>query len=503
MPTAAIARSILTPSGVWRVAAQSLLAILALAVVTFVSTWLRPADTQLTSAALLYLVIVVLLSLNGSFASAAIVSLIAVIFLEDIAAPPLFSLSFAEPLELVAPPVFLTTALVITRLVSRMRGSLQELRTSLEDLQRAEAASRRQAALLDLTHDTVVARDMDDVVTFWNRGAQELYGWAVEEAVGRVTHELLQTEFPAPLDEITAELTSTGRWEGELIHTRRDGSKVVVASRWSLQRDAAALPIATLETNNDITARKHAEEALLRSHAELAHVTRVTTLGELTASIAHEVNQPLTAIVADANAALNWLAMTDPDLGKVRETLSAIIKDGERAADVLIRIRNLLARSAQPHEPCNLFRVIRDALPLVRSEFARYAIRVQTSVAADLPAVMGDYIQLQQVLLNLLLNAAEASKEVVPERRRVTVCAAVRRGEQQTCAVVEVRDAGVGIRETEFAQLFDAFYSTKPHGLGMGLSISRAIIERHGGRLWATANPDYGATFHFSLPTLP
>jgi C4-dicarboxylate-specific signal transduction histidine kinase len=229
----------------------------------------------------------------------------------------------------------------------------------------------------------------------------------------------------------------------------------------------------------------------------------VTTLGELTASIAHEVNQPLTAIVADANAALNWLATADPDLGKARETLSAIMKDGERAAGVLVRIRNMLSRSAQPHAPCSLCRVIREAIPLVRSEYARYAIRLQTSLAADLPAVMGDCIQLQQVLLNLLLNAAEASKEIAPERRRVTVCAAVRRGAQRTCAVVEVRDAGVGIRESEFAQLFDAFYSTKPNGLGMGLSISRGIIERHGGRLWATANPDYGATFHFSLPALP
>jgi PAS domain S-box-containing protein len=166
---------------------------------------------------------------------------------------------------------------------------------------------------------------MNDVITFWNRGAQELYGWAMEEAVGSVTHKLLHTEFPAPLEKITAQLTRTGRWEGELIQTRRDSSKVVVASRWSLQRDAAALPIATLETNNDITARNQAEEALLRTQAELAHITRVTTLGELTASIAHEVNQPLTAIVADANAALNWLATADPDLGRARETLSAIM----------------------------------------------------------------------------------------------------------------------------------------------------------------------------------
>ena len=410
MPTAAIASSLLLPSGLRRVFGQSMLAVAALVAVTLACARVQPGEPQLTAAALIYLVIVVLLSLNGSFGGAVVVSIISVIFLQDLATPPLFSLSLDEPLDLVALAAFLTTALVITRLVSRMRGSLERLRLSLDELRRAEAATRQQAALLDLTHDTVFVRDARDLITFWNRGAQELYGWTATEAVGRMTRELLQPQFPVPLADILAELHRTGRWEGELTHTRRDSTQVVVASRWSLQRDAKAMPVATLETNNDITARRQAEDALLRAQTELARVTRVTTLGELAASIAHEVNQPLTAIAADSNAALNWLAAEQPDLGIVRATLVAIVKDSERAASVFARIRGMLSRSALPHQLCDLSDIVRETLPSVRVQFARHAIRLEASPGSELPFVMGDAVQLQQVLLNLLMNAAEASE---------------------------------------------------------------------------------------------
>jgi two-component system, LuxR family, sensor kinase FixL len=147
----------------------------------------------------------------------------------------------------------------------------------------AEEALRVQASLLDLTHDTVFVRDMNDSITYWNRGAEELYGWKKEEAIGQVSHQFTQTIFPAALEEINEELLRTGRWEGELTHTRRDGTQVVVASRWSLQRDEQERPAAILETNNDITERKRAEEALSKAQTELAHITRVMTMGELAA----------------------------------------------------------------------------------------------------------------------------------------------------------------------------------------------------------------------------
>jgi PAS domain S-box-containing protein len=246
--------------------------------------------------------------------------------------------------------------------------------------------------------------------------------------------------------------------------------------------------------------RKQAEEALHQAQIELAHVTRVTTLGELTASIAHEVNQPLAAIVADASACLQWLAADRPDLDSARGALAAMVKDGERAADVIGRIRALLSRSRVAPEPCDLAGIVHEVLPLVAPEMGRHGIVLQTALAPELPRVLGDRIQLQQVLLNLLMNAAEAMRETPPERRRVVVRSTVECRDDGTWAVLAVEDAGVGFREQDEARLFEAFYTTKPSGLGMGLSISRSIIERHGGRLWATPNPDHGATFHFALP---
>jgi signal transduction histidine kinase len=246
--------------------------------------------------------------------------------------------------------------------------------------------------------------------------------------------------------------------------------------------------------------RRRAEEALHQAREELARVTRVTTLGELAASIAHEINQPLAAIGADAHACLHWLDADRPDLDRVREALTAIVKDGHRAGEVITRIRTLLARASIAHGPCDLTGVIRDVLPLVGPEIGRHGILVETSLAPDLPPVMGDGIQLQQVLLNLLLNAAEAMREVPPERRRLVVRATLEQREDGPWVVVAVEDAGAGFGEEEVPRLFEAFYTTKPNGLGMGLSISRSIMDSHRGRLWATANPDHGATFHLALP---
>lgn len=250
----------------------------------------------------------------------------------------------------------------------------------------------------------------------------------------------------------------------------------------------------------DITERKRAEDALREAQAELAHITRVTTLGELAASIAHEINQPLGAIVADASACLNWLAAEQPDLGSVREALRAIMSDGERAANVLTRIRKLLTRDRVAQEACDVACVVRDVLALVDTDLARESVSVRTVLAEDLPPVVADRIQLQQVLLNLLLNAAEASRPLTAERRRVLVRASLEDLDDGLYVVVAVEDAGVGLPPSGAERLFEPFHTTKPNGLGMGLSISRSIIDLHGGRLWASANAGHGATFQFALP---
>ena len=246
--------------------------------------------------------------------------------------------------------------------------------------------------------------------------------------------------------------------------------------------------------------RTHAAEALRQAQAELARVTRVTTLGALAASIAHEVNQPLAAIVADASACLQWLAADRPDLDNVREALTAVVKDSERAAEVIGRIRGLLSRAPASREPCDLGAVVHEMLSLVGPELRRLGIAVQTTLAPDLPLVIGDRIQLQQVLLNLLMNAAEAMRETPPEQRRVVVHSTVEHRGDGAWVILAVEDAGIGFGELDAARLFEAFYTTKPNGLGMGLFISRSIVERHEGHLWGTANPDHGATFHFDLP---
>jgi C4-dicarboxylate-specific signal transduction histidine kinase len=248
--------------------------------------------------------------------------------------------------------------------------------------------------------------------------------------------------------------------------------------------------------------RAQAEEALRQAQADLAHVSRVTTLGELAASIAHEVNQPLAAIVADANACLHWLDADHPPLDSVRDALAAVVNDGNRAGEVIARIRAFLSRSSVAHRPCDLAGVLGDVLLLVGPELGRHGTVLHTSHATDLLPVMGDRVQLQQVLLNLLLNAAEAVREVPPERRRLVVRSTLEQREDGPWAVVAVEDAGVGFGEQQAARLFEAFYTTKPGGLGMGLSISRSITDAHRGRLWATANPDHGATFHFALPAM-
>lgn len=361
----------------------------------------------------------------------------------------------------------------------------------------AEEVLREQARLLDLTHDTVFVRDMSDVITYWNRGAEELYGWTREHALDKVSHQLTQTIFPAPLEEINAELLRTGRWEGELIHTKRDGTQVVVVSRWSLQRDEQGLPAAILETNNDITERKRAEEALRSSQVELAHVTRVTTLGEMTASIAHEINQPLAAVVTNGSACLRWLMGESPNLEEAREASKRVIRDGNRAGEVIARIRALMQKTETQKAQLDINETIQEIVLLTQNEAARKGVRLRLELSANLPPVFGDRVQLQQVALNLVMNGVEAMTADSDRPRELVICS---RTYESDHVLVAVQDCGVGIDQEDLEKIFTAFYTTKPQGMGMGLAISRSIIEAHGGRLWATPNEVVGATIQFTLP---
>jgi two-component system, LuxR family, sensor kinase FixL len=421
--------------------------------------------------------------------------------------PPLYTLRLGpKPITFLV--VFGVLAVLTSWMSAKRRQAEEALRQARDELdarvqertkelRRANEVLRERANLLDLTHDTVFVRDMNDVITSWNRGAEERYGWSREEAIGQVSHAIVQTTFPAPLSEIKAELTRTGRWEGELLHTRRDGSVVAVASRWALQRDEQGSPVAVLETNNDITERKRAEEALQRVQTELAHVSRVMTLGELTASIAHEVNQPLAAIVTNSNACLRWLFGATPNLVEARQAVERIIKDGYRASEVISRIRTLVKKAPPRSDLVDLNEVIVEVLALAQSEARRNDVLLKRELADGLPPVLGDRVQLQQVILNLIVNGIEAMAKVDEGARELSVSSGK---DESDNLVVAVRDSGAGVGQADLERVFDAFFTTKPDGMGMGLAICRTIIESHGGRLWAAANSPRGAVFQFTLP---
>lgn len=363
---------------------------------------------------------------------------------------------------------------------------------------KAQDALRQQASLLDLSHDAVFVRDPKDVITYWNRGAAERYGWTREEALGKQSHELNQTVFPMPLPEIEAELHRTGYWEGQLIHTKRDGSRVVVASRWSLQRDELGNPNGVLETNNDITEQLRAADAWRESETELARVTRLTMLGEITASMAHEINQPLAAVVMNGNACRRWLDATPPNIEEALEAARRVVSDGERAGQVIARVRSLVRKGTPERTSVNVNDVIQETLAFTRVELEQHRVAVRTDLSADLPPVVCDRVQLQQVLVNLILNGIDAMSAVAAPSRRLTI-ESLRMDASQVA--VAVSDCGKGLSPEHAERIFEAFFSTKSTGLGMGLSVSRSIIEQHGGKIWAVSNETSGATLRFTLPS--
>ncbi len=245
-----------------------------------------------------------------------------------------------------------------------------------------------------------------------------------------------------------------------------------------------------------LSEQKRAEEALRQAQADLARVNRVTTMGALTASVAHEVNQPIAAAVTNANACLQWLTRDNPDLEEARAAAMRIVKDGTRAAEIINRMRLLFKKGAPQQELIDENEIIREMIVLLRSEAARYSVSIRTELAADLPQVMGDRVQLQQVMMNLITNGIDAMKDV--EGTRELAIKSQRAENEQL--MVSVSDTGVGLPPQQADQIFNAFFTTKLHGTGMGLSISRSIVESHGGRLWAADNSPRGASFHVILP---
>ena len=358
-------------------------------------------------------------------------------------------------------------------------------------------AGREQATLLDLTHDAIIAKDMNNVITYWNRGAEALYGWTAAEALGKISHQLLSATFPIPLDVIKAELLSTDRWEGEVVRKTRNGTPVIQACRWSLKRDERGRPAGILETSNDITARRQAQEALREAQEDLTRVNRVMLLSELTSSIAHEVKQPLSAISMSAGAATRWLVTVPPRLEEANAALERIAKDCQRASEIISRVSALAKKEAPHKDQLDINATIREVIAMTDDVLQRNHVVLRTGLLSGLPVVTADRVQVQQVILNLITNAVEAMKAKDAGQRELTVNSG---WDDETALFVEVRDTGTGLDPAHIDQLFESFHTTKSGGMGLGLAISRSIVTAHGGRIWAAPNQPCGAVFRFTLP---
>jgi PAS domain S-box len=529
--------------------------------------------------------------------------------------------------------------------------------TTLLALQNQAATKRlaAQARLLNLSHDMIFVRDRRGVITFWNKAAEEIYGWPAEDAIGRVADELLRTVYRDRRDVIENVLIGTGRWEGRVEQRTKTGETLAVDTRWALQHDRLGKPLDVLETNTDvtdreaahtalvqseqryrrmfdasrigvveedwtgirtalrslnvdkaelddylarnpdfvrqarplakitdvnpalqamagagsssifldsvdkllgesdrtflgalvafangepfyegetdlialdgrripvlftitfpagadgdrnvlafvvdITERRQSQDALLAAQAELAHAARVATLGELTASIAHEVNQPLAAIVTSGEAGLRWLRRDVPNFEEVAAAISRIVAEGRRASEIVTRIRAFLKKKPAQEDALEIGEIIEEAAQLVERELSKDDITLMLETKAGLPPVRGDRIQLQQVLVNLMVNAGQAmAGQSGP--RIVTVSTGPEDGNR---LAITVKDTGPGIPQDDLPRLFEPFFTTKHSGMGMGLAICRTTVESHGGQLSADSMPGSGATFRLTLPVI-
>jgi C4-dicarboxylate-specific signal transduction histidine kinase len=282
---------------------------------------------------------------------------------------------------------------------------------------------------------------------------------------------------------------------------RRQAEIALQQARDELQMRVEERTAELKQTNQQLLAemaeRKRAEDAYYDAQAELARVTRISALGALAASISHDVNQPLAAVVTNADACTIWLSGDPPNLEEARAAVDCIAREGTRASDVVRHIRAMFTKTATERAKLHLNELIREVAALMQPEASKHHTEIETELAADLPATMGDRVQLQQVVVNLIQNSIDAMSGVTDRPKLLTIRS---EGHGPDEVLVAVRDSGVGIDRKDERRLFDAFFTTKAKGMGMGLSISRSIIEAHGGRLWATTNSDHGATFQFTLP---
>jgi PAS domain S-box-containing protein len=382
---------------------------------------------------------------------------------------------------------------VLELLASQAAISLENARL-YNDLQEREARIRR---LVDSNIVGIIIWDFQGRIIEANEAFLKIVGYAREDLVsGRLRWtELTPAEWRGADNQAMAELKAAGTVQPrEKEYFRKDGSRVPVLLGATTFGDRQDQGVAFVL---DLTERKHAEEALRDTQTNLAHVMRITTLGELTASIAHEVNQPLAAVVANAEACLRWLDRGVPDMDAARCSVECIINDGNRASEVIRRVRALAKKTSIEKMPLDVNDVVREVMALVQRELISHQVSLRMELAPALPMILADRVQLQQVMINLVMNGIEAMQSVTDRPRELVIRS---RQDETQQVLVSVTDCGVGISAENADRLFNAFFTTKSGGMGMGLSICRSIMEAHGGRLSASGNEGPGATFQFVLP---
>jgi PAS domain S-box-containing protein len=362
-----------------------------------------------------------------------------------------------------------------------------------------EEESRLRAAVFEQVPDgCVIMEAASEKIVYLNPAFTEITGFTAANIPANMLSFLQGAD--TDLDtaaQIRTALAAQASFRGEILNYRKDGTPFWNLTRISPIRDSEGAVTHYAGILSDITAQKQSHEVLLGQRNQLAHVTRVATMGELTAALAHELNQPLTAILSNAQAALRFLDREAPDMDEVREILQDIVADDKRAGETMRSIRRLVKRDGSRFERLDVNQLVEEVHALTRHDLIMKQVKISTQLEPDMPVVQGDAVQLLQVILNLVMNACQVLQDMDEDERRIQI--ATKCLDNQVIEI-SVADSGPGIDEQMLEQIFEPFFTTKDDGLGMGLAINRTIIEAHRGRLWAENGTEQGAVFHVTLP---